>query len=1175
MNPLNETTFEEHIASYLAQSDLYTPRHSAQFDIDRLCDPEMLEQFLRQQPMVWKKLAAQFPGREVETVITQYNKRLDRGESILSILRKGFTVSGAKIKFAQFKPALEGEDTDNYRLYRANRFSVVRQMRYSTGKDSANELDLCILLNGLPLFTFELKNESTGQNYTHGIQQYKNHRDPQNRMLRNCLVHFVMDNQYTFMTTKLNGAATTFLPFNRETVNPPIEGDYPTAYMWKEILQADSILDLLENFIKHYEETYEDAETKQMRKRTVTLFPRYHQLRAVRKLRRLVRENGAGDNYLIQHSAGSGKTKTMAWLAHQLANMTKPDGTAIFDSIIMVTDRIVLNRNMADDVVNFETTAGTVKDIRKGSKKLAEALNGDNRIILSTVQKFAYALDYLKHEQTKTYAIIVDEAHTAIGNESAKDLMNALSTEEDLKKIDGYDPDDYDSPLDAMMALMQTYRKQTRHISYFAFTATPKDKTYALFGKDGREAHDLYSMKQAIDEKFILDVTQNYKSYKTMFELIEKDPEKDRDKTFEEKKALKLIYGHLNKNKYIMLRKASMIVDHFMKFTIHKINHQAKAMVVCDSRQSAADYKQIIDRIIQEEYHGKIKTLVAFSGEVADSSGRKCTEANMNDGGVTDNDIAEKFKESDYKILIVAEKFQTGFDQKLLHTLFVDRSLGGIQCIQTLSRLNRTYWPYKEDTLAIDFRNDAESVRKAFQKYYTATTLEGEVDTQRIYALKEDVERWNLFNEQEINEVCEHMVDKAQVAGVPSLLARIVRERVQPLPDTEKDLFRKQVNRFVRQYGFLAQLMTFTDPDLEKFYVFCKVFYKYLPYTRETLPMELLSLIDLDKLRIQLSYEGALTLEDESATLAATRIGEVSQRREEEERTVAEILDMANSPFAAILNENDKIVKQLWDDLMKDPEVLDAFRAGNSYDVLMNIVREKFDDAIVEQIDKYLNFKETLEKERGFSFVLINRFVQAIAQRTAELAKIPYDEEALKWKIVAAMEDEFKEVCNHLRTLPEVVEGFFRVLDTPSLPKLDGVDGQLKQALNNIYANPHLNLVEKQVFFSQLVQKYEAFLKKLHYLIHHKEVEGTDGKAATLSNAIHAFGCLWRLKNTGTDEGRKFSAYLQSVRDWRNEEAHAAPSAIDNEISEGIKVALAMYLYVMAYSLTDLEMAGH
>lgn len=1175
MNPLNETTFEEHIAGYLAQSDLYNQRYSAQFDIDRLCDPEMLEQFLRQQPMVWKKLTAQFPGREVETVIAQYNKRLDRGESILSILRKGFTVSGAKIKFVQFKPALEGEGTDNYRLYRANRFSVVRQMRYSTDKDSGNELDLCILLNGLPIFTFELKNEDTGQNYTNGISQYKNDRDPQNRMLRNCLVHFVMDNQYTFMTTKLNGAATTFLPFNRETVNPPIEGDYPTAYMWKEILQADSILDLLENFIKHYEETYEDAETKQMRKRKVTIFPRYHQLRAVRKLRRLVRENGAGDNYLIQHSAGSGKTKTMAWLAHQLANMTKPDGTAIFDSIIMVTDRIVLNRNMADDVVNFETTAGTVKDIRKGSKKLADALNGDNRIIISTVQKFAYALDYLKHEQSKTYAIIVDEAHTAIGNESAKDLMNALSTEEDLKKIDGYDPDDYDSPLDAMMALMQTYRKMTRHISYFAFTATPKDKTYALFGKDGKEAHDLYSMKQAIDEKFILDVTQNYKSYKTMFELIEKDPEKDRDKMFEQKKALRLIYSHLNKNKYIMLRKASMIVDHFMKFTINKINHQAKAMVVCDSRQSAAEYKQIIDRIIKEQYHGKIKTLVAFSGEVTDSEGRKCTEANMNDDGVTDNDIAEKFKESDYKILIVAEKFQTGFDQKLLHTMFVDRSLGGIQCIQTLSRLNRTYWPYKEDTLVIDFRNDTEMVKKAFQQYYTATTLEGEMDTQRVYTLKEDVERWNLFNEQEIENVCERMMDKAKVSGVPSILAKIVRERVEPLSDKDKDKYRKQVNRFVRQYGFLAQLMTFTDPDLEKFYVFCKVFYKFLPYTKETLPMELLDLIDLDKLRIQLSFDGALKLEDEDATLKATRIGEVSEKKDDEEKSIAEILDLANSPFASILNENDKIIKQIWDELMKDTEVLDAFRAGNTYDSLMALIKEKFDAVIVDQIDKYLNFKETLEKDKSLSFVLISRFVQAIAQRTAELANLTYDEAVLKSKIIASMQDEFEDVCRNVRTLPEIADNLFLVLNTASIPKLDGIDGQLKQAFNNIYCNPKLDEVGKQAFFSQLVQKYEAFLKKLYFLINQKELEGRDGKAATLADAIHAFRCLWDLKYDTTDTGKRFASYLQMLRDWRNEEAHNAPTSNEEELNAGIKVSVAMYLYVVAFSITELEMVGY
>lgn len=1172
-NLLNETTFEEHIANYLANSDLYNQRSNAHFSIENLCDEEMLEQFLRQQPVVWAKLAKHFPGQEVATVICEYNKRLNRGESILIMMRKGFTVSGAKVKFCQFKPVLEGEGTANYRLYRANRFSVVRQMRYSIGEDSGNELDMCILLNGIPLFTFELKNEGSGQNYTHGISQYKNDRDPQNRMLRNCLVHFVMDNQYAFMTTKLNGEKTIFLPFNKEAVNPPIDGEYPTAYMWQNILQADSILDILENFIKRYEETYEDKETKELKKRVVVIFPRFHQLRAVRKLRGFVCEEGPGHNYLIQHSAGSGKTKTMAWLAHQLANMTNADGTAIFDSIIMVTNRIVLNRNMADDMVNFEVTAGTVKDIRKGSKKLADALNGENRIIIATVQKFAYALDYLKHDKSKKYAIIVDEAHSAIGNEAAKDLVNALSTKEDLEKLGDYDPEEYDSPLDALMAQMQSFRKMMKHISYFAFTATPKDKTFALYGKDGKAPHDLYSMKQAIDEKFILDVTQNYISYKTKFELIEKNPEEDKDKLFEQKKALKVIGEWLGKNKYIKLRKASMIVDQFMKFTINKINHQAKAMVVCDSRQSAADYKQIIDRIIKEEYHGAIKTLVAFSGEVMDSNGNKCTEANMNDDGVTDNDIAEKFKEDDYKILIVAEKFQTGFDQKLLHTMFVDRRLGGIQCIQTLSRLNRTYWPYKEDTLVVDFRNDADSVRKAFNQYYTVTTLVGDIDTQRVYSLKEAVEKWNLFNETEIDDVCARMVDEDKVSGVPSILLKIVNDRVNLLNDEDKDKYRKEVNRFVRQYGFLAQLMDFTDPDLEKFYVFCKVFYKFLPYTKETLPMELMGMIDLDKLRIQLSFDGAIELEDNPTELKATRIGEVGNKVEDEKKTVAELLDMVNSPFATILNENDKIIKQIWEDLLKDPEVVDAARAGNTHEVMMNICKEKFDDTIVDQIDKYLNFKEILDKEKGFTLTLISKFVDAVVRQAAATSSFIYDEAVLKEKLIAAMESEFAGVCSKMRSLSEIVDNLFFILNTVSIPKLDGIDNLLREALNNIYANPNITSIVKFSFFNLLVQKYEAFLKKLYYLIYDDEVPGKAGNAPTLADAIHAFKSLWNLKYATDENGKKFSSYLRMLRDWRNEEAHNAPCSSDAEVDAAIKVVVALYLYVTAYSITDLEMA--
>jgi type I restriction enzyme R subunit len=1172
MNPLNETVFEEHIAEYLAASPLYNQRKSSQFDIDNLVDREMLEHFLQAQTTAWQRLQHHFPGRETEIVVAEVNKFLNRGDSMLTLFNKGITIKGTKIKFMMPKPVLEEEDSSNYQLYLSNRFSVVRQMRYSTtADDSGNELDMCILLNGLPLMTFELKNEGTNQNYGHGIYQYRNNRSPVNRMLRNCLVHFVMDNCFVFMTTKLNGEQTRFLPFNKESTNPVIEGEYPTAYMWQEILQADSLLDILEHFIKRYND--EDG-------KPIVIFPRFHQLRAVRKLRQMVVEEGPGHNYLIQHSAGSGKTKSMAWLAHQLANMTNADHTPVFDSIIMVTDRIVLNRNMADDVVNFQTVAGTVKDIRRGSKNLATALNEGNRIIISTVQKFAYALKDLKRDTQRKYAIIVDEAHTAIGNESAKDLVNALSTDSDLHNMPDFNPDEYEDQTDALLAYMQVMRRMMKHISYFAFTATPKDKTYKLFGiQDGPnkgKAHDLYSMKQAIDEKFILDVLANYKSYLTMFELIEKNPDEDQKKLFEEKKALKVIYGELNKNAYIMLRKAHMMLEHFMQHTINKIGHKAKAMVVCDSRRAAADYKQLLDRLIIDNYAGKIKTLVAFSGEVEDSHGRKCTEANMNDGGVVDDGIREKFKEDDYKILVVAEKFQTGFDQPLLHTMYVDRMLGGIQCIQTLSRLNRCY-PGKEDTMVIDFRNDHEKVQKAFQEYYTETTLEGDVDTQRIYTLKHDIEQWNLFNESEVESVAKALVSSTGVSGVPSILKRIVDERVMPLEDDEKDRYRKTVSRYVRQYGFLAQLIDFTDPDLERFYIFCKVFYKFLPYTKETLPMEILDLIDLDKLRIQMSYEGQLELEDEEQTLRSSRIGEPGQKKPDNELPVSEILNMANSPFAGLLNENDKILRQIWDAILSDPDVVDAFHAGNSYDILINIVREKFDEKVALEIEKYYNFAEVLEREQAFTLTLVRKFVDALAERTARTNNFTYNEEELKEILCTVLREEFEALSGRLRSLEEIVNTFFFTLNETSIPQLDGVDGLIKTALNNVYANTAIGLLEKRTYFNSLVAKYEAFLKKLYYLLNQDEVPRHPDhpeKSPGLSECIFAFPCLKNLKYSTDEKEQKFKVYLDLLRQWRNDEAHLSPNATDEEVNAALKIVTSMYMFVVGNNITDLEMAG-
>lgn len=447
MNTDNETRFEQHIEAALLASPLYISRSPKDFDIKRRVDPGMLCQFLNAQHETWERLLKRFKNGDeaLNAVIKDYNSKLDNGHSLVDILRNGLKIQGIPVKLMQTKPTLAGEDSKLHELYLSNRFAVVRQMRYSEDKaDKGNELDLCILLNGFPIITTELKNEGTGQNYTNGIYQYRHDRDPKNAMLSTALVHFVVDNNYAFMTTFLNGEDTSFLPFNVDSINPQIPGDYATSYLWNDIWQADSLLNIIDHFIKS---VATDG-------KTTIFFPRYHQLRVVRNLIKWVDQEGPGHNYLIEHSAGSGKTKSMAWLAHQLVNLVKPDQTPVFDSIIMVTDRIVLNANMADDVNAFATEAGVVKDIRRGSKKLAKAINEGGRIIVSTVQKFSYALSELKRDKHRNYAVIIDEAHTAIGNESAKDIVNALSTDEDIQAViaemegEGYESNE----MDALMA---------------------------------------------------------------------------------------------------------------------------------------------------------------------------------------------------------------------------------------------------------------------------------------------------------------------------------------------------------------------------------------------------------------------------------------------------------------------------------------------------------------------------------------------------------------------------------------------------------------------------------------------------------------------------------------------------------------------------------------------------
>ena len=1204
MNPLDEKFLQYHIVEYLVENNpLYVERKSSDFDIDAMCDREELLRFLRAQTDAWGRLCRKFNSEDeaLEAVIKRYNGRLS-DESIIHLLNgrndKEFKVKGVPLKLVQYRPQLVSGDNDEFvQLYRQNRFAVVKEFRYSNDpKDERDRIDLVFLINGLPIMTCELKNElsSTHWNYLDAIKQYQDERDPNNRFLKTCLVHFAVDNNYAFMTTHLDGKLTHFLPFNRFTKNPPIEGDYATAYLWQEIWQADSLLYLLENYIKNYDETDEEGKTT-----NVTVFPRYHQLRAVNNLVKWSKENGAGTNYLIEHSAGSGKTKSMAWLAHQLVNTFVLDENGnkkkVYDSIIMVTDRIILNANMADDVNYFNIVPGLVRDIRKGSKNLASAIDEGGQIIICTVQKFSYALARLKREKRRKYAVIVDEAHTAIGNESAKDIIEALSTDEEVKQVLKDNEAECKDAVDALLSYMQATRQKMKHISFFAFTATPKDKTYQLFGRPkadgtGMEAHDLYSMRQAIDEKFILDVLQNYTTYKTLFKYVEKEDEKNEKggiaiinekgeiirykdpKEYEKKKSIRLIMKQLGREPKTMKDKAEFVVAHFMEKTIHQIGGSAKAMFVTESREAVVRYKHLIDDIISKKYNDKIKTLGAFSGEI-EVDGQKYTEESINGEGIKDNGIRTTFKKPEYKILIVADKFQTGFDQKLLHTMYVDKFLDGIQAIQTLSRLNRTC-SGKEDTLVIDFRNEKEDIKESFDKYHYGASLEGEFDPERLYTYRSEIRSFKIYAESDVDNVVKLLLgEKKELKKVPAILKTIVDENIADLTNEAKDEFRKRVKRYIRSYGFLAQLMDFIDTDLEKEYLFLKVLYGYLPYTKDTLPMEILNKIDLDKVKVDYqTFDG--TIEMEKGDALTPRYDRIKKKLEDDTAKLSEILDIVNDQSAKYFDEHDSTIRPITVEVTSDSDLRDAFAADNNYNDLIGKLKETIMDKIGDHSDELLDFLSKISSNSPIGRDYIDKLYNYLADSTRDEQNIILDLEQLKQKLVEDQNSEFEPLKKWIRPLPEIIDFLIKAIQANSLPKLDGANDLILDSLNIVYCSDKLRSVDRRRHFNSLVSKYEVFLKKLYYLINNQEITNREGDAeSTFSNAIFAFDCLRGLKYNRDEHYTNFKNYIDMVRQWRNDEAHLAPNSDEQEIIAATHILVTMYVFVVSQNTTDLETA--
>ena len=756
MDRSNEHAFESVIEKHLIAHG-YTPVARDGFDRERAIFSDDVLRFVRKtQPTQWAKLEALHGGRTGEQVITDLCKWMDT-HGCLATIRHGFKCYGRTLRVAFFKAAHD-MNPELAEKYAANRLGLTRQLYYKP--DSTKSIDLVISLNGIPIVTIELKNPITGQTADHAKRQYRKDRDPRDPIFafkRRTQVHFAADTDVVFMTTRLAGAATHFLPFNKGdnggAGNPPDPAgrSYRTAYLWEEVLERDSLLDLLARFL-HLQIEEKRAEDGTKVRQEKMIFPRYHQLCAVRSLVNAARTKGVGENYLIEHSAGSGKSNTIAWLAHRLSSLHNEQDARVFDSVIVVTDRVVLDQQLQDTVYQFEHKMGVVQKIDDDSRQLAEALKNCVPLIITTLQKFPFVSRQLLKmaEQdgkasegvlpTRKCAVLIDEAHSSQSGETSTELKAVLGGEELVERAKEAALAEDAEEMEALYRSMSK-RSHQANLSFFAFTATPKHKTLKVFGRNGEPFHR-YTMRQAIEEGFILDVLKNYVTYATYFRLLKACED---DPNVEKKKAARALSKYLRLHPHNIAQKTEIMVEHFHSVTRHKIGGRAKAMVVTGSRLEAVRYKQAFDKYIRSRGY-PIRTLVAFSGTVEDDKLENVTytEVEMNDG-IREKELPEQFATSDYQVLLVAEKYQTGFDQPLLHTMFIDRRLAGIQAVQTLSRLNRTH-PIKEDTFVLDFvPENREEVRAAFATYYEGATMGEEVDPALLYSVKAELDSiWHL-----------------------------------------------------------------------------------------------------------------------------------------------------------------------------------------------------------------------------------------------------------------------------------------------------------------------------------------------------------------------------------------------------------------------------------------------
>jgi len=941
------------------------------YDRARALDVPQLFTFLRAtQPEAFKKLAMTDDPKDISRLkfLARLSDEIGK-RGVIDVLRKG--VEHGPVHFDLFYGTPSPGNAKAEALHAHNRFSITRQLAYSMD-ETRRALDLCLFINGLPIATFELKNSLTKQTVEDAVEQYKRDRDSRERLFGfgRCVVHFAVDDSEAEMCTELLDKRSWFLPFNKGyndgAGNPPNPHGLKTEYLWKEVLTPAGLTNILEN----YAQIVEEKDPRTGKKKRKQVWPRYHQLGVVRQALADVRAHGAGKRYLIQHSAGSGKSNSIAWLAHQLIGV-KRDDKEVFDSVIVVTDRRLLDDQIQTTIKQFMQVGATVGHA-EGSGDLRKFIEEGKKIIVSTVQKFPFILDEIATEGGKTFAIVIDEAHSSQGGKTSAAMSQALSAQVEDEDA-GPDPED---TVNEALAKRMEARKMLTNASYFAFTATPKNKTLEMFGEPlppdagGKVKHrpfHSYTMKQAVEEGFILDVLKSYTPVDSYYKLVKKTED---DPEFDTKKARKKLRRYVESHDHAIRLKAEIMVDHFhdQVLAAGKIGGQARAMVVTSGIERAIQYFHAFKKYLVER-KSPYQAIVAFSGE-HDYGGARVSEFSLN--GFSGRDISAKIQTDPYRFLICADKFQTGYDEPLLHTMYVDKPLSGIKAVQTLSRLNRAH-PQKHDCFVLDFQNNSEAITFAFQDYYRTTLLAEETDPNKLHDLKAALDAAQVYSPEQVQQVAELFLGGADRDKLDPILDACVAVYVERLGEDGQVDFKGKAKVFCRTYSFLSSVIPYTNAEWEKLSILLDLLTPKLPAPREEdLSKGILEGIDMDSYRVEKKAAMKIALADKDAEIQPVPTDAGARKSEPELDRLSNILKTFNEQFGTLFTDTDRVAKRIRDDIA--PKVAADVAYQNAKENTPHTARIVHDQALGKVMQHLLKddtqvYKQFVENESFKRFV--------------------------------------------------------------------------------------------------------------------------------------------------------------------------------------------------------------